>query len=360
MIDYEELTKQFKARVPLFEQLREEALYALTQAIQIAKIKYHSFPSRIKELESFLEKVRSREAKEAAESQNTNWNPLEGIHDIVGLRVVCLFLSDLSRIAAVIRDTFEVLSEDNKIEGAEVSSFGYMSVHFVARMKQAYTGPRYDKIGGLLFEIQVRTIAMDAWANVSHHLDYKNEKDVPAELKKDFYALSGLFYVADRHFEMFYSQSNESRREMKELFEDAGPRDQKTKQELNLDSLSAYLETKFPDRKHGSPKDRSDLLSSLLKSGYKTIGEIDDIIDKGESAFQMYEEERPPYGLKASSKGKKRRFLDVGVVRITMKMLSKKFLEEDYRSTISNESMLQETVRDEWENTQRYRKLLER
>ena len=34
MVNYEELTNQFKAKVPLFEQLREEASYALSQAIQ--------------------------------------------------------------------------------------------------------------------------------------------------------------------------------------------------------------------------------------------------------------------------------------------------------------------------------------
>jgi len=42
--------------------------------------------------------------------------------------VVCLYLSDVERIATVVRNTFQ--PEDNKIEGAEVSSFGYMSVHF--------------------------------------------------------------------------------------------------------------------------------------------------------------------------------------------------------------------------------------
>ena len=210
-MDYLELTRQFELKVPLFEQLREEASYALSEAIKAAGIKYHSFPSRVKQIDSFLEKVRNREVKQAAETKNADWAPLEAIHDIVGLRVVCLYISDLDRIAGVIRDTFEVLSEDNKIEGAEVSSFGYMSVHFIARLKTSYAGPRYDKILGMLFEIQVRTIAMDAWANVSHHLDYKSDKDVPADMKKDFFALSGLFYVADRHFEMFYSRSLESR-----------------------------------------------------------------------------------------------------------------------------------------------------
>ena len=252
-MDYNELTAQFKSRTTLFERLLEEALYALKAALEQAAIKYHSLPSRVKSPDSFLEKVKRRETRESEETQRGEWDPFKEIHDVVGLRVVCLYLSDLERIATVIRNTFQVLTEDNKIEDAEVSSFGYMSVHFVAMMRAEYNGPRYDKIAKLPFEIQVRTIAMDAWANVSHHLDYKTDKDVPAELRKDFYALSGLFYVADRHYEMFYSQSNESRREMKELFENAAPRAQKAKQELNLDTLSAYLATKFPERNLQNP-----------------------------------------------------------------------------------------------------------
>ncbi|HKY46026.1 MAG TPA: hypothetical protein VJM50_23240 [Pyrinomonadaceae bacterium] len=350
MMDYEELTKQFKTRVPLFEQLREEALYALSQAIKVAGIKYHSFPSRVKELDSFLEKVRSREAKEPLGAPDTDWNPLEAIHDIVGLRVVCLYLSDLTRIAVVIRDTFEVLSEDNKIEGAEVSSFGYMSVHFVAKMKQAYTGPRYDKIAGLLFEIQVRTIAMDAWANVSHHLDYKTDKDVPAELRKDFYALSGLFYVADRHFEMFYSQSTQSRKQMKELFEDTASLEDKARQELNLDTLSAYLATKFPERNHSGSKDVSILLNSLLTSGYTTVGEIDQLIDRGEQAFRLYEQE------KHTTEGQ---FWDVGVVRVTMHILDDRFIREDGKYFGVDEGELDEYVRQIKGNYEKYRKLVE-
>lgn len=353
-MDYEELARQFKTRVSLYEQLREEALYALSQAIKAAMIKYHSFASRVKELDSFLEKVRSRETKEAADAQNTDWNPLEAIHDIVGLRVVCLYLSDLNRIAAVIRDTFDVLSEDNKIEGAEVSSFGYMSVHFIARMKQAYSGPRYDKITGLRFEIQVRTIAMDAWANVSHHLDYKSDKDVPAELKKDFYALSGLFYVADRHFEMFYSQSTQSRQQMKELFEETTSIEDKARQELNLDSLSAYLKTKFSERKHAGSKGVSELLTALLASGYTTIGELDEVIDRGKEAFRLYEQEKPPF-----ERGKRGRFFDIGVVRITLNILDDKFLLEDRRLRgTTDTAKLKEEVQESWTGYEKYRKLI--
>lgn len=350
-MDYNELTEKFKSQTPLFQRLLEEALYALQASLEQAGIKYHSLPSRIKNLQSFLEKVKQRETRESDETQRGKWDPFREIQDIVGLRVVCLYLSDLERIANVIRNAFEVLSEDNKIEGAEVSSFGYMSVHFVAVMRAEYSGPRYDKIGKLPFEIQVRTIAMDAWANVSHHLDYKSDKDVPAELRKDFYALSGLFYVADRHFEMFYSQSNQSRREMKELFEDAAPGDQKAKQELNLDTLSAYLATKFPEREHAAPKDVSVLLSSLLASGYTTIGEIDQLIDKGAQAFRVYEQEKASHVTGSI-------FNVVGVVRVTMNILDDRFLHEDLRSTIAKEEELKESVQLIKQNYEKYRKLI--
>ena len=58
-----------------------------------------------------------------------------------GLRVICLFLSDIPRVGEVIRKSFNVLSEDDKIEGVEISSFGYLSFHFIAENeKRIYKG----------------------------------------------------------------------------------------------------------------------------------------------------------------------------------------------------------------------------
>jgi GTP pyrophosphokinase len=357
-MDQDELKEQFRAKGPLFEQLREEALYALESALQQASIKFHSLPSRIKKFDSFLKKVSSRETRRSKDTHSDDWDPFEEIRDIVGLRVVGLYLSDLDRIAVVIRNTFQVLSEDNKIEGAEVSSFGYMSVHFICMMKTEYSGPRYDRIAGIPFEIQVRTIAMDAWANISHHLDYKNDADVPADLRKDFYALSGLFYVADRHFEMFYSQSKQSQEDMKELFEGAAPPDEKTTQSLNLDSLRAYLAAKFPERERSNSNDISELLNSLLRSGFTTIGPIDEILDKGAPAFQRYELEKPPGPFNGKRK-RAVRFNEVGVVRITMNIMNKSFLLEDRRPKTPDEVQLQQDVQKEWARNEEYRKLTE-
>src|SRR5215208_8042898 len=112
----EELSAEFQEKHELFRRLQKEALFALEDSLGRASIKYHSLPSRIKELDSFLRKVRSREAI-GTDAGVQDCGPFESIHDIVGLRVVCLFLSDVERIGQVIRDTFKVRYEDNKIEG---------------------------------------------------------------------------------------------------------------------------------------------------------------------------------------------------------------------------------------------------
>jgi len=151
-MDIETLTHEFEGRMPLYKRLKGEALFILDQALDQSGIKLHSVSSRVKKLDSFLDKAQRKELK----------NPLNEIHDVVGIRVVCLLLSDISRIGALIRNSFLILGEDNKVEGTEVSSFGYMSVHFIAMMKKEYVGPRYDQIATFPLEIQVRIIAMDA------------------------------------------------------------------------------------------------------------------------------------------------------------------------------------------------------
>jgi putative GTP pyrophosphokinase len=82
----------------------------------------------------------------------------------------------------------------------EVNIFGYMSLHLKAKLKSSFESHFGEEIKQIPFEIQVRTIAQDAWASISHYLDYKKESVIPNELKRDFHALSGLFYVADTHF----------------------------------------------------------------------------------------------------------------------------------------------------------------
>jgi putative GTP pyrophosphokinase len=299
------LQAEFDKRIPPWEQLRNEAAFILEHELASAKIRYHSLSSRIKTFQSFAAKAERKMLTD----------PFAQVRDIVGLRIVCLFLSDIEKIAAVIRAKFEVLEEDNKIEGQQVSSFGYMSFHFTAQMRSSYSGPRYDGILAIPFEIQLRTIAMDAWAAASHYLDYKSDTDVPSDLRRDFYALSGLFYVADRHFEMFFKSRQTVREQIVRTLElEHPPMDQ----EINLDSLDAYLRYKFPDRKQGDSETVSQAVEELNEAGFRTISGVDKMIATHWDWFTKREETDPPFDSEDPEEQRRVAFHAVGVVRVIL------------------------------------------
>lgn len=302
----ENFTQEYESLLYKLNCLKEEALYILNNEILKSKIKINKIESRVKSLDSLLGKVERKKIKHSI---------LE-ISDIVGIRLVCLFLSDISTIKDIINCKFDVLEEDDKINGQAQNEFGYMSYHYIVKMKDEYCGPRYDDIKDIKFEIQIRTMAMDAWANISHYLDYKTDKDIPAELKRDFYALSGLFYVADKHFEIFYKSKENNIEQITESIK----QEENYHQSINIDTLTAYLHTKMPNRDHCSPDIVSELVNELIIFGYQTLEQIDEMLNKAYDAFELYEKERPPYSVS-------QRFNDVGVVRISLEIVDEKYLE---------------------------------
>ncbi|HEV7645127.1 MAG TPA: hypothetical protein VGO50_14380, partial [Pyrinomonadaceae bacterium] len=198
------------------------------------------------------------------------------------------FLSDIPRIEELIKKSFVVIDSDDKVEGGDKAFFSYMSVHHIVRFGSKHKGERYDGVKNIPFEIQARTIAMDAWANISHYLDYKTEQDIPEDLKRDFHALSGMFYVADKHFQLFFDRRKEKQEEIAEVFE-KGKITDKFNQPINLDTLTAYIKDKFPSRKQDDSFAISELVKELVEANYKVVGEVDKLVNKSEYAFQAYE-----------------------------------------------------------------------
>jgi ppGpp synthetase/RelA/SpoT-type nucleotidyltranferase len=189
-IDTKRIIKQYNANLQNYEKLAKAVHSLLVKSIKKHGVKTHSITLRIKEVASFLDKIRRKNIEK----------PFEQIHDLVGFRVVCLFLSDIDDIRKIIREEFNVFEEDDKINDTETNIFGYMDIQLKACLKFANEPDSPEETSKIPFEIQVRTIAQDAWASISHYLDYKKPSAIPKQLKRDFHALSGLFYVADTHF----------------------------------------------------------------------------------------------------------------------------------------------------------------
>lgn len=287
---HDNLKREYEERKIFYEKLVDEVLFVLKECIDENKIRIHSLVPRetkIKAFESFYKKVITH---------NVEKDEFEDIEDIAGVRVICLYRSDLEKVGSIISNNFEVVRVDTSRTRTE-APFGYASDHYIVNLPKTYIGPRYDKLKHLKCEIQVRTILMDAWASVSHHLDYKQEIDIPKELRTDFNALSGLFYVADTHFELFRKGFEEARADlMKSVQEDVFNLDQ----EINLDSLTAYFRWKFPERREDPRTVTSNIVLELKQNGYQNIHQLDDkinialpILKKAEKEIFSQEEWKP-------------------------------------------------------------------
>ncbi|MEU1577381.1 hypothetical protein ABZ519_40765 [Streptomyces collinus] len=272
----DDLKEQFITRKPRYEALCEELKFSLTRKLGEAGIKWHSITTRPKGLQSFLEKVERKEYED----------PFEDTEDLAGARIVCLFMVDLERVGAVISSMYEVLNKEDKITEGDASAFGYMSHHYVCKLSGRYAGERYDAIKGLKFEIQVRTILMDAWANMSHYLSYKNEESIPKSLVKDFHALSGLLYVGDRQFEALFNASSRSAA----TAEDRVLRSSEIQEsEVNSDTIHALLARVFPDRHVGTAEAVSAFTSELHDMGYGNLAEVGEILEGNRKAGEARE-----------------------------------------------------------------------
>ena len=88
---------------PLYEKLGKNVIQAIETFLYEANIDYLNITYRIKEVESFLEKIERKDYS----------TPLEEIEDICGIRVICYYQSDVEKICEIIKK--ELLSKRNKI-----------------------------------------------------------------------------------------------------------------------------------------------------------------------------------------------------------------------------------------------------
>ncbi|MCY4132816.1 MAG: hypothetical protein OXF39_09280 [Nitrospira sp.] len=189
-MDEEELRLEYDQRLPDFEIMKDEIAKSMQNRISQKKIPFDTVYGRVKEFYSFVGKSRKKSLQ----------NPFQDMNDIVGIRIVCLFRDDIENIKNVVHETFEVISDDDKIDSKESDRFGYSGSHVIARLRNELDSSLPQSLYKLRFEVQISTVAHHAWAAVSHHLFYKKPDEIPKDQERDFQALSALFYLADSHF----------------------------------------------------------------------------------------------------------------------------------------------------------------
>jgi putative GTP pyrophosphokinase len=271
-----ESIKSFIERQSDYEKLCAEVAYILNRELVKEEIEFSTITCRAKTLNSFLEKIQRKSYRD----------PVSEITDFAGVRVVCLYIDDLEKLEKLIAEHFEVVEKIDKLTDRKADQFGYGAIHFVVRLGKNASGARYDDLKNLVCEIQTRTVLQDAWAIIDHHLVYKNESNIPTVLRSRLNRLAGDFQSADRKFSDLRAEREEYLRRVEDSEINS---EQFLENELNLDSFVRYARWKFPDLPAGREVlDVPFYLNPLTEMNLKTLGDLDEVVNRGAAAYKFY------------------------------------------------------------------------
>ncbi len=276
------LKEEYEVSKPKYDRLGFNVCEALKTFLDEQKISALSIEYRVKTYESFSEKISRKGYK----------NPFVDVEDFCGIRVIAYFPDDVEKIDQIIKSEFKVYNSEVKQEQLNDDQFGYRSDHFIVSIKDAWLAtPNYRGLCDVKAEIQVRTVLMHAWADLSHKLAYKKKDSTPPQFLRNIYQLSALFELADEKFQSLRDQKEKNISSLVELAEKSETHQFPVDSPLNVDTLQAYLDYRFPNRyKDDDHKNNvSELVEELTRCSI-TLEKLDFYLKKCEKIIDEMEE----------------------------------------------------------------------
>jgi len=186
---------QFELIQPSYERFARKINELIKELLEEQHVKFHGIEYRAKTIESFNEKVQ-RKGK-------SYLNPINDLTDLAGVRIILYYLDDINKLTEIIDSEFDVDEKNSVDKKSELQfdQFGYLSIHKVISLKSNRNElVEWQFCKGFKCEVQIRTVLQHAWASISHTLQYKEESDVPKEIRRELHRLSGLLELADEEF----------------------------------------------------------------------------------------------------------------------------------------------------------------
>lgn len=117
---------------------------------------------------------------------------------------MCNYLNDVNLVADLLlfQDDIRLLKKKDFISNPKPN--GYRSLHLIVSVPIFLAGTTEH----IPVEIQIRTIAMDYWASLEHHLKYKTENDVSDSLKCRLKHDADLLSAIDADLQDIFCQMN--------------------------------------------------------------------------------------------------------------------------------------------------------
>ncbi len=126
-----------------------------------------SIKTRIKTFRSIAEKLERKHLPVNMRSVEEN------IFDVAGIRIICSFTDDIYMLADCLekQDDIEIIARKDYIKNPKPN--GYRSLHLIVKIPIFLQNEKKN----MAVEVQLRTIAMEFWANLEHHMRYKKDVD---------------------------------------------------------------------------------------------------------------------------------------------------------------------------------------
>ena len=242
-------------------------------------------------------RIKTEEALRNKVMYKNKYNHLDEITDILGVRIITLFETDIDTILDLLENTFEVceIVDKRKKERTNRIEFGYNSLHVIVKFTDSRCQlVEYQKYQDIRFEVQIRTVLQHAWAEVEHGLGYKSFYEPPMTVKRKLNRLAAALEILDEEFENIrydISLYNQSFDKVEKIL----------KTDINKDSLIAYVnnseflnglveklaqELDFQIVRDPSFISQQKLATKLTMYGYQYIHELDDDIHHYENTIE--------------------------------------------------------------------------
>jgi ppGpp synthetase/RelA/SpoT-type nucleotidyltranferase len=316
-MDFNQLRTEFENKIGKYESLGKNVVESIRILLHSANIKNLSIYFRVKDVDSFLEKIERKSYEK----------PFQETEDICGIRIICYYQKDIAKIEQIIKTEFDIIESFNKESNLEYNEFGYRSHHLIASIKKEWEKtPNFRGLSKLKFELQVRTVLMHAWAEIEHNLAYKSELQTPKQFRRKLHRISAKLEEADEQFEELKKESEEYQNK---LLSEAKSNKLVTENntELNIDSLQAFMDSNFPKRIKGLDA-TGKLLNQMVEYDI-SLTDLKNAWDKIEPKFKEMEQE-----YLGESNGRYSKWAQAGIARFVLDLTN-----ENYRKRLKSKKV---------------------
>lgn len=259
-MDTKDLRQEYESIKDQAESLRSSVVREIQKSLDGNGISLGvPLESRVKTWESIEEKLVRKDY---------NINSVLRLPDLVGIRIVLLFLPDVQLAFDAVKASFKVIKPNKSPKKQDSSKFGYQSRHLDVKIPKTWTDiPTMKGLENITIEIQIKTLAQHIWAATSHKLQYKQEKDNPIEVNRAIYRLSAVLEIVDSELERVLQE--------KVAYKEFAKKNPKPTDALNVDLIEIVLDKIYPHKNKSLNETFSLLLQQLNNYKITTVEQLE-------------------------------------------------------------------------------------